>query len=192
MTFLHHGLPTETLLALLRGAHDDGRQPLDVRFSSPALVVLHADGTELSETEEREVRALLAADAVEPLGTASGRALVSGGPDAQTRAAAELGRLGGSSRSSAKTEAARANGARGGRPLETTSVRTQDGSEVVVHAETMAIGHTSSGEPALIPTSKRATAWLRRHGFARARWELAPDAEPPADWDGSCWARPQS
>lgn len=54
------------LLELLRGAHDDGQPALQVLHDPPALVVLREDGSELSATEELEVRALLAADEAEP------------------------------------------------------------------------------------------------------------------------------
>lgn len=56
------------LLELLRGAHDDGQPALWVLHDPPALVVVREDGSELSSTEELEVRALLAADDAEPFG----------------------------------------------------------------------------------------------------------------------------
>lgn len=56
----------ERLLELLHAAHDDdGAPPLRVLHDPPALAVLREDGSELSETEDLEVRALLAADAAE-------------------------------------------------------------------------------------------------------------------------------
>lgn len=64
---------TPALAAWLRAAHDDGAAALFVhgrqgaRTGTHYLAVLRADGSDLSPTEEREVRALLAAHAVEPL-----------------------------------------------------------------------------------------------------------------------------
>jgi hypothetical protein len=55
------------LVELLRGAHDDGELELSVMHDPPALVLLRADSRELSETEQLEVRAILAADAAEPI-----------------------------------------------------------------------------------------------------------------------------
>ena len=66
-------LPHEALTAWLRVAHDDGQPDLSVEyrprrgFAPPRVTVLRADGSLLSATEEREVRALLAAHAAEPL-----------------------------------------------------------------------------------------------------------------------------
>ena len=60
---------TDALAAWLRGAHDDGQPPLQP-VTWPAtggIIVRRADGSDLSPTEEREVRALLAAHAAEPL-----------------------------------------------------------------------------------------------------------------------------
>ena len=65
---------TPALAAWLRAAHDDGGEPLFVHGRQGAktgahyLTVLRSDGSPLSLTEEREVRALLAAHAAEPLG----------------------------------------------------------------------------------------------------------------------------
>jgi len=63
---------TPALAAWIRAAHDDGASDLEVAGyarddGSPYARVERADGSELSPTEEREVRALLAAHAVEPL-----------------------------------------------------------------------------------------------------------------------------
>lgn len=75
---LHGVTLTPALAAWLRAAHDDGAYPLDVRVIrrirggvdvGPAGIdVTRANGSTLSQTEETEVRALLAAHAVEPLG----------------------------------------------------------------------------------------------------------------------------
>lgn len=58
---------TPALLAWLRSRHDDDAKPLRVRQRGPDVDVLRADGAELSELEQRHVRATLAAHAVEPL-----------------------------------------------------------------------------------------------------------------------------
>lgn len=64
---------TPALAAWLRGAHDDGEPDLfvgtaHVRVSdATGICVLRADYSDLSPTEEREVRALLAAHEAEPL-----------------------------------------------------------------------------------------------------------------------------
>jgi hypothetical protein len=59
--------PSERLLALLRGAHDDDTAPLSVLWAAPDLVVLRADSSELSTWEDIDVRAILAADSVAPI-----------------------------------------------------------------------------------------------------------------------------
>ncbi len=72
---------TPALAAWLRSAHDDGAAPLEILTAATHLPlvwydypepddyeVARADGSPLSPTEEREVRALLAAHAAEPLG----------------------------------------------------------------------------------------------------------------------------
>jgi hypothetical protein len=62
---------TPALAAWLRGAHDDGQPDLLVRAivgdPTAALRITRADYSDLSPAEEREVRALLAAHAAEPL-----------------------------------------------------------------------------------------------------------------------------
>lgn len=67
MTFTLGHEPSERLLALLRGAHDDDTAPLAVQWDAPALIVLRADSSELSPWEEIDVRAILAADGVAPI-----------------------------------------------------------------------------------------------------------------------------
>lgn len=69
MTIVRQRPIGELLGQLLRGAHDDGQPELVITHDPPALVILRADGTELSASEQLEVRALLAADDVEPLGS---------------------------------------------------------------------------------------------------------------------------
>lgn len=59
--------PTPGLVQWLSAAHDDGARPLAVEAVGPDLRVLRQDGSELSETEQLEVTALLAAHAVAPL-----------------------------------------------------------------------------------------------------------------------------
>jgi hypothetical protein len=51
----------------LRESHDDGCAPLSVEQVGADIQVLRADGSELSADETIEVRARLAANAVEPL-----------------------------------------------------------------------------------------------------------------------------
>ena len=64
---------TAALKTWIEGAHDDEQPALRVSYrgASPMapsrLTVLRYSGDELSPTEEREVRALLAAHAAEPL-----------------------------------------------------------------------------------------------------------------------------
>jgi hypothetical protein len=58
---------TEALVAWLRRAHDDDTPALRVFSHGETVTVLRHDGADLSETEEIEVRALLAAHQVEPL-----------------------------------------------------------------------------------------------------------------------------
>lgn len=52
---------------LLRGAHDDGARSLVVVQVGGDLAVARFDGSDLSPTELREVLALLAANAVDPV-----------------------------------------------------------------------------------------------------------------------------
>jgi hypothetical protein len=66
MTVVREHALGHALLELLQGAHDDDQPALVVTHEPPALVVLRADGTELSEVEEKEIWALLAADGAEP------------------------------------------------------------------------------------------------------------------------------
>lgn len=68
---------TPALEQWIRDAHDDGQEPLDITdLSDPddredggatSILVARADLSELSATEQVEVRALVAAHAVEPL-----------------------------------------------------------------------------------------------------------------------------
>lgn len=60
---------TPGLLTMLRGAHDDGLPLLHAHCNddSTVCIVRRSDGSDLSPTERREVRALLAAHNVEPL-----------------------------------------------------------------------------------------------------------------------------
>jgi len=67
MTFTITHRPSPRLLRLLRAAHDDGQPEISVIASPPALVVTRRDGAELSDSEQTEVRALLAADGVETI-----------------------------------------------------------------------------------------------------------------------------
>jgi hypothetical protein len=55
------------LMSLLREAHDDGQPALIVLHCHPILIALRSDCSELSSTEAREIRALLAADAAEEI-----------------------------------------------------------------------------------------------------------------------------
>ena len=57
---------TQALAAWLSQAHDDGQTELSCRQRGHMLEITRADGSELSETEMVEVRALLAAHAAEP------------------------------------------------------------------------------------------------------------------------------
>lgn len=58
---------TPGLARLLRAMADDGTATLAVRQDGGDLVILRADGSELSEHEARHVRGVLAAHAVEAL-----------------------------------------------------------------------------------------------------------------------------
>jgi hypothetical protein len=104
-----------------------------------------------------------------------------------SRAAAALGRRGGAARSKAKTEASRRNGAKGGRPVLTVSVGAP-GAQVEVHADAALVGFTAGGRPALRALTPAAARWLKRHGFTNARRELRETINPPAGWNGRCWA----
>lgn len=68
MTIIRSTAPGPGLLRRLReDAHDDGEPDLLVHYEDDVLIVVRVDGHDLSETEEIEVRALLAADDVAPL-----------------------------------------------------------------------------------------------------------------------------
>lgn len=58
---------TEALVRWLRESNDDDRPALRVTERGSAIEVLRADGGELSPAEELEIKARLAAHAVEPL-----------------------------------------------------------------------------------------------------------------------------
>jgi len=68
---LHGVTLTPALAAWIAQAHDDGQPELRatsiLRGGTYGTEVTRGGGSELSPTEEREVRALLAAHAVEPL-----------------------------------------------------------------------------------------------------------------------------
>lgn len=55
------------LARMLASRHDDGEAPLRVRQVGPDVAIFRADGSELSELEERHVRGVLAADRVEKI-----------------------------------------------------------------------------------------------------------------------------
>ncbi len=85
-----------------------------------------------------------------------------------SKAAAELGRKGGSVRSEAKAAAVRANGKLGGRP-----VRLHEVAGEAIHAEAQAAGRIE-GRPAFRALTPSAARWLARHGFEHAE----PGARP--------------
>jgi hypothetical protein len=58
---------TPTLARWLRESHDDDCAPLLVEQVGADIRVVRADGSDLSDDETLEVRARLAANAVEPL-----------------------------------------------------------------------------------------------------------------------------
>lgn len=60
-------VPTPGLVELLRTRNDNGTCALRVLLSRDSVLVLRADGSELSETEAAHVRAVLAAHKVQPL-----------------------------------------------------------------------------------------------------------------------------
>lgn len=64
---IKHTRPTPSLVQWLSAAHDDGAPPLAVEAVGPDLRITRQDGSELSDTEQLEVAALLAAHAVSPL-----------------------------------------------------------------------------------------------------------------------------
>ncbi len=101
--------------------------------------------------------------------------------------ASALGRLGGSAKSKAKTTTARANGAKGGRPVRTRTVKAPDGSEVVAHADARHVGFTVDGRPAFIADTPTADRWMWAHGFERGHWPLSEALEA---FEGRTWAKP--
>lgn len=58
---------TPGLARLLRAMADDGTPALLVRERGTGLVIHRSDGSDLSESELRHVRGVLAAHAIEPL-----------------------------------------------------------------------------------------------------------------------------
>jgi hypothetical protein len=80
-----------------------------------------------------------------------------------SKAAALLGRRGRAVNSAAQQDAARANGARGGRPVQTREILG-----VVAHGETTAVSLPSPAW-AVEPTTPAAARWLKRHGW-RCVW----------------------
>lgn len=105
-----------------------------------------------------------------------------------SRAAAALGRRGGRARSEAKAAAARANGARGGRPVKTITVGAGGGRTIEIHADAVWIGYTVQSKVALVARTPAAARWLKRRGYEYARWTLAEVYDPPEGWHGRCWA----
>jgi hypothetical protein len=103
-------------------------------------------------------------------------------------AAAALGRKGGAARSKAKAEAARRNGAQGGRPVRLQRIALAQGPWLDVHTDAALVGVTAAGRPALLARTPAAARWLKRHGFTSARHELRNTINPPAGWNGRCWA----
>lgn len=100
--------------------------------------------------------------------------------------AAALGRAGGRAKSESKTAAARANGAKGGRPVKTITVGAGPGAEWTVHVDAGHVGYTASGQPAFAARTSAAAQWLRRHGYQYGTWELREVfRELPT---GRCWA----
>lgn len=62
-----HTILTPALRRWLEAGHDDDWPPLLVRQVGESVEVTRADGCELSDREQTEVTALMAAHAVEPL-----------------------------------------------------------------------------------------------------------------------------
>ena len=76
-----------------------------------------------------------------------------------SKEAALLGRRGRAVNSAAQQDAARANGARGGRPVATYEVEG-----VTVHGETVTVALPPWGLDATTPAAAR---WLKRNGWRR-------------------------
>lgn len=101
------------------------------------------------------------------------------------QAAATLGKRGGSVRSEAKADAARANGKRGGRPVKTITVGAQGDGRVTVHADASLVGYTASSQPAFVARTPAAARWLKRHGYTYGDHALVElHEELPT---GKCW-----
>jgi hypothetical protein len=79
-----------------------------------------------------------------------------------SKAAADLGRLGGKARTAAKLAAVRANGKLGGRPVTLHKV-----AGIEVHAD-VALAERVNGRPGFRAGTPSAARWLERHGFERA------------------------
>ena len=100
------------------------------------------------------------------------------------KAAVSLGRRGGTARSTAKTKAARSNGAKGGRPVKTIDVGLRGLGSVTVHHDAVLVGYTVRNDPAFRAASPAAARWLKRHGYERSVWRLSEIFEEVE----YCWA----
>lgn len=76
----------------------------------------------------------------------------------------------GKRKSPAKAEASRANGAKGGRPVQTITLAGY----VVHHEVELLSARTADGLPIYTAGDIQGTAaqWMRRHGFRLGRWPL--------------------